>query len=309
MVIQRAYFDVGGEQGTFFIKTEQDLTSAHNILAQDERFKQVQISPFIEGLSVSMLGCVTPQGVLTSPLQLQLIDIPEALHGQLATGVFLGHDWGFHSWEDKTEHEAQYIVESVGTYLADKGYKGIFGIDFIYEEQTKKLFPLECNPRFTGALPVYSLMILEQGKVPPMEFFHIAAHLGIKEPFDFEYVNKYLKKRQAISHISLTPKGIYEMKLKLTAGVYSMLPDQNAIRYERPGALLSDITNSSEFLMIDSVPYQGDRIIQNVPRLFKFIFASSIARSSLQVKPEVGRLLTSLSTALRKHQQPNDKST
>ena len=122
VVIQRADYDVNGEQGTFFIKEEKDLLRAHKILSADERYKEIQISPLVEGPSVSMIGCITHLGVLTSGLQLQLIDIPESLHGQLPTGIFLGHDWAFREWTEKAETTAKQVVESVGEFLFQKGF-------------------------------------------------------------------------------------------------------------------------------------------------------------------------------------------
>lgn len=302
VVVQRADFDVGGEQGTFFIHTENDWRDMHGILSRDTRFQQVQISPFIQGNSVSMLGCVTPEGILTSPLQLQLIDVPEALHGQLPTGVFLGHDWGFHPWTEATEQTAQTVVESIGEFLSQKGYKGIFGIDFMHEEETGRIFALECNPRFTGALPVFSLMTTAQG-IPPIELFHLMAHLNITTPFYFQKINNALKRRLPVAHLSLTPKGVFRINLPLAAGVYSYQKQTQTLRYERPGAFLWNIKNKNEFLLIDSIPYQGDAVIQNVPRLFKLIFPRSIASSSYKIDSEIGDMVTNLSRALRKEQE------
>ncbi|MDO8663641.1 MAG: ATP-grasp domain-containing protein [Candidatus Wildermuthbacteria bacterium] len=304
VVVQRADFDVSGEQGTFFVKDKESWKAMYDILCKDIRYKEVLICPFIEGYSTSMLGCITHLGVLTSTLQLQLVDVPESLHGQLATGVFLGHDWGFVGWPPTAEEAAQNIVEKIGGFIAAKGFKGIFGIDFMYETKTGKIFPLECNPRFTGALPVYSLMTTYLGKTPPVEFFHIMAHLNINEPFDFDAVNKGLKERFPVSHISLTPKGAYEMKLPLKAGIYSFSSGNNSVTFQRPGAFLWELKNDSEFLIIDSIPRQGGEIIQNVPRLCKLIFRRAIASSSSEIHPEIGRLVTALSTALRKDQTP-----
>lgn len=302
VVVQRADFDVNGEQGTFFIRNENDWRAAFDILSHDERYKEIQICPFIEGPSVSMLGCITHLGVLTSTLQLQLIDVPEALHGQLPTGVFLGHDWGFRAWTEKTEKTAQQVMESIGEFLAEKGFKGVFGIDFVYSPERKELFPLECNPRFTAALPMYSLMITSLNKIPPIEFFHLMAQLDIKEDFDFRAVNEGLKERTPVSHISLTPKGVYKMNMNLAAGVYSFSPESLGLRYERPGAFLWDLKNDSEFLMVDSVPRFGAKVAQDAPTLFRLIFPRSIASSSFSVDPQIGQLITGLSTLLRKDQ-------
>lgn len=300
-VVQRADFDVAGELGTFFIHSEDDWRNAHEILSKDDRYHFVTISPFIEGYSVSMLGCITPQGVLTSTLQLQLIDVPESLHGQLPTGVFLGHDWAFRSWPAESEQTAQKVVESIGEHLAAQGFKGIFGIDMLYDTKTHEIFPIECNPRFTGALPVYSLMTVDVG-APTIEFFHIATHLGIEVEFDFAAVNQVFKERRPLAHISLTPKGITEMNLPLAAGVYSYDRKAHMLRYERPGAFYWDFKNPEEFMIIDSLPRLGGRVIQNVPRLCKLIFPRQIARSSFAVEPEIGELITLLSEALRKDQ-------
>lgn len=302
-VVQRGDFDVAGEQGTFFVRNEREWQVMHNILSADERFKEVQVSPFVEGHSTSVLGCITHQGVLTSPLQLQFIDVPEALHNQLPTGVFLGHDWNFKDWPESIEKEAQVAVERVGEFLFKQGFRGIFGIDFIYDTAKKQIFPLECNPRFTGSLPMYSLMIMAQNTVPPMEFFHLMAHLNIQESFDFEKVNKHLKSRLSFAHISLTPKGVFEMKLPLGAGIYSYEPSKKELSYQRPGAFPWELQNEREFLMIDSVPRLGQRVIQNVPRLYKLIFARPVATSSSGVQKDVGTLLYDLSTALRKNQE------
>jgi hypothetical protein len=308
-VVQRADFEVGGELGTFFIHNKDNWKACHEILSKDECFTKVTISPFIKGVSPSMLGCVTHQGILSSTLQSQLIDIPEALHGQMPTGVFLGHDWGYSEWPPEVEEEAKRMVEAIGYHLASKGFRGVFGIDFLYDPTTHEIFPLECNPRFTGALPMYSLMSMANG-VPPLELFHLMSHLGIQAPFDFESVNRDLKKRLPLAHISLTPKGIYEMKLDLAAGIYSFDPITKEIKYERPGAFYWDFKNDHEFLLIDSVPRRGSRVAQNVPGFCKLVFPRRIATSSFAIDPEIGEVITKLSAALRKDQvKPEQPST
>lgn len=307
-VVQRADFDVAGELGTFFIRNQEDWQKMRDILSKDERYHTVTISPFITGHSLSMLGCVTDKGILTSTLQLQLIDVPESLHGQLPTGIFLGHDWTFHPWPKATEHTAQKIVESIGIHLAEKGFKGIFGIDFLYDTSTQEIFPIECNPRFTGALPIYSLMAAASN-IPTIEFFHIMTHLDIQSNFNFDMVNAALKTRVPIAHISITPKGIFEMKLPLAAGIYSYDSKNKSLCYERPGAFLWDFKNENEFIIIDSVPQPNGKVIQNVPRLFKLVFPRRIARSTFAVEPEIGELITNISTALRENQQSPPEET
>jgi len=299
-VIQRADLEVGGEQGTLFVHTKEHWERAHEILSEDTRFKMIQVSLFVKGDSLSMLGCVTHLGILTSMLQLQLIDIPEVLQGNVSTGSFLGHDWMFKSWEQRTQNEAQRTVETIGEHLKQKGFRGIFGIDFIYNKQTKELLPLECNPRPTGALPPYSLMTIAYTDIPPLEFFQFMAQLGIEEDFDFEAVNKKLKQSFPVSHISLSPKGILKMPLTLASGIYSYSFEQEVLTYRRPGAFLHELKDSEEFLIIDTVPRKGAIIVQNVPRSFKIIFPRSIASSSYSLQPNIAKMVDTISRALRK---------
>ncbi|PJE64733.1 MAG: hypothetical protein COU90_00485 [Candidatus Ryanbacteria bacterium CG10_big_fil_rev_8_21_14_0_10_43_42] len=301
VVVQRADLEVSGNLGTFFLHTKDDWHMCRDILSGDNRFNEILISPFIEGFAPSMLGCVTARGVLTSTLQLQLIDVPESLHGSAATGTFLGNDWIFHSWPDETVKTAQHIVEEIGLYLSRKGYKGVFGIDFIYNKETHDLYPIECNPRFTGAFPMHSQMLMMQG-VPPMEFFHIAAHLGIDVQFDFEKVNAAIKQRLPLSHIALVPHGIQKMTLPLQTGIYRYNHETSELTYIRAGIFMEDIKNDGEFLIVDSVPRFGSSIAQGVPRIFKLVFRKGIATSSMGVVPEVGIILAKLSSALRKNQ-------
>lgn len=297
-VVQRGDKEVGGNEGTFFVHSRADFDRCRDILIQDKSFSTIVCARFVKGHSTSMLGCVMPQGTLTGPLQLQLIDVPQSLHGVGANGVFFGNDLGFVDWEQSVEDKAQEVVERVGDYLKSQGYKGIFGIDFLYDKETKEIFASECNPRFTGSLVLYSLMLLQAG-VPPMEFFHLLTHLDIHADFDFSKVNQALKTRVPCTHIAFSPRGITSMELDFPAGVYECKPgDGESLNYIGPGVSLSDLRTQNQFLLVDTVPALHDRIEQQVPRLFKFIFPRSIALSSYEIDKNAGLLVKGFADAL-----------
>jgi len=301
VVVQPGDYEIPG--GTMFVHSQTDLDKARAAYKQaehyDDRVKSIKISPFITGNALSMLGCVMEQGVLTSTLQLQLVDVPESLHGFEPSGMFFGHDWGFKDWDEQKELEAQKTVETLGHWLYKRGYRGIFGIDFIYDHQTKELFPLECNPRFTGAIPVYSEINL-LNEVPPIDFFTLVAYLKIPIEFDFNAVNAAWKKHVNVSHIAITPRGVDIMKINLATGVYTYHEKEKSLEYLRPGAFLHELKNDKEFLIIDQVPRQGQEIIQNVPRLFKFIFPNSIAEGTSKIKAPYSEILNSIGNLLRR---------
>lgn len=298
-VVQRADKEVGGNEGTFFIHDDADYRRCLSVLGKDTNFEQIVATRFVEGWSTSMLGCVMPQGILSGPLQLQLIDVPQALHGVPPNGIFFGNDLGFNAWKEGTQARAQKVVEAIGAHLQKNGYKGIFGIDFLYDKKTGEIFPNECNPRFTGSLVLYSLMLLEAG-VPPMEFFHLMAHLNIQSSYDFDAINAALKTCQPCAHIAFSPRGITSMELPLLAGVYVYEPAGPSLSYKGPGISLADLKNENEFLLIDTVPSLGGSIEQNVPRLFKFIFPRNIAKSSYEIDTKAGFLVKQFADKLLK---------
>lgn len=300
LVAQPGDYEVSGS--TYFIHNPEDLQKAFEFYNNKERFervKKIKLTPFVTGDAVSMLGCVTDLGILTSPLQLQLIDVPEALYTQPPTGAFFGHDWGYKSWSDQTANDAQAAVEQIGRWLAKRGYRGIFGVDFIHDKDTGKVYPLECNPRFTGAVPVYSQLNLLAG-VPPIDFFTIVSQLRIPIKFDFNAVNELWKKPVNAAHVAIVPNGVEQMKITLATGIYTYHEQTKSLEYLRPGAFLHELKNEKEFIIIDQVPKVGKIISQNVPRLFKFIFNTTIAEASNKIKPQYGEILKKMGDVLRR---------
>ena len=295
-VVQRADKEVGGNEGTFFIHAKVDFEECISALSVDEGFENVIVTPYIDGYSTSMLGCVLEQGTLSGPLQLQLIDVQQSLHGVKGNGIFFGNDLGFHPWGEQIEKQAEEVVEKVGDYMRAQGYRGIFGIDFLYDKKRNVIFPNECNPRAPGSAMLYSLALLKAG-LPPLDFFHIMAQLGIKSSFDFKKTNAALKIHASYSHIAFSPRGITSMELPLKAGIYAY--DNNvSLSYRGPGISLADLKNEQEFLLIDTVPSLGSAIEQNVPRLFKFIFPRSIANSTYEIDSEAGFLVDRFAKSL-----------
>ncbi len=303
-LVQRVYLKLGVEQSPFCVQDSFDWEDVCESISRptELEFKEIRISPVLSGYSASVVGCVTHLGILTSPLQLHLVDVSEVLHGEQPAGIFLGHDWSLQPWDPQIEKTAQQITGCIGKYLSQKGFAGIFGINFTYDTKTKNIFPVEFNSFFTDAFPVYSLMINSLNKVPPMDFFHLMAQLNIKEWFDFDRVNAGLKERLPLSTIFLRPTGIKEMKIPLKAGIYSYDKENKKIVFERPGAFLWELQDDSEFLMIDSMPRFEKPIIDNVPSLFKLIFPRSIAKSSSEIEPVAGEIITALSSILRENQ-------
>lgn len=275
---------------SFRIQNKSDLDRCLEAASKHRlNVEKLLLTKFVKGDSLSMFGCAVAQGkVLTSGLQTQLIDIPELLSDELPQGRFIGHDWVLRNWSEETEKEAVGIVEQVGSYLYFKGYRGIFGVDFIYDAEVETLYPIECNPRLTGALPSAMLYVLHRG-LPPLELFHMSQLRRIEFAFDFNSLNAAYKESITGSHVCFHVPRPTEMKRDVPIGIYQYA-ENGEVNYVRPGLFPWDLKRSNEVLLIDSIFKQGQSLFK-AQRAFRLIFPGSIAQSSYRLKPEYAKVV------------------
>ncbi len=144
---------------------------------------------------------------------------------------------------------------------------------------------------------------MQYQKAPPMDLFHLMAQRGIQADFDFDAVNAKYKEHHPVSHISLHPLGIYEMKLPITAGTYDYAAESGLLTLRRDKVFLWDIKDAErEFTLVNMIPRMGSPVQQEVQRLCSVIFPRSISDGSFAVTEEAGQIITMLSKALRKDQ-------
>ena len=294
LVLQLPEVTKGGGRGNTFIRQPQDLPKFWQKVKQlGESFdlQHVIIAKFIESISPSITGCVTRNGVLTGVVQTQITDIPEVINLQKGSGLFVGHDWSYRNYAPKIQRQADNIAKSFGSYLAKRGYKGIFGLDLLVEKETEKVFACECNPRYTGAFPVYSMIQNKLGE-PSFDIFHLLEHLNIDYQLDFKKVDQQYKQPKKGAHLILYNKtnDYLEVGQGLKAGVYKLLAATcpQSLRSKRcrrgrypldarirPGFAFEDIKNNDEFVITDGAPRQGD-IIRPGLRILKILFPRAI---------------------------------
>lgn len=276
----------GGGRSTifFFKKNKKNIYQIINKRLKDIKYEGAQplvvISRFHKGPNMSISGCITAEnGVLTSNAQYQLIDIKEVSAAKNnATGVFCGHDWSLSSnISEKINKEAEAIAVEIGNLLKKEGVRGIFGVDFIWDEKIEEVVPLEINVRLLGTFPTSVYVQLEKKEVP-LAAFHILEFLGIKYRIKNKAVYKKNKHRQG-AHISLfNPKNfavICEKEIK--GGVYSL--KRGRLNFERLGVELRDIKQNNEFIITDSVPVSGIAF-GGGNKLLKIITKQAIAKNN-----------------------------
>lgn len=143
----------------------------------------------------------------------------------------------------------------MGEYLAGMGYKGILGIDFLISRDQKQVYPLECNPRFTGAFPMLSQLQLWHNIIP-MDVFHMLEFLDLPYEMDAASLNARYEEPIRGSHIILFrgPNAILKGDGLPSAGLYERDPDSGRICFVDGASDYREIRSERQFIIIDGPP-------------------------------------------------------
>ena len=251
----------GGGKGTFFIKTAKDLRGARESLialtkGEISDSQEMVISQFIKGSSPSVTGCVTRWGILSTSPQYQVLSIPE-LYNRPGAGLFCGHDWSFSHFSPLVCRQVYETTEKVGQYLQKIGYKGIFGLDFIMDKQTEKIYIVECNPRLLGSFPTLTMAQIRNGE-PPILAFHILEFLNIDYQVDIKAINQQMRRQRKGTQMLLhnLANGWVQVHSRVKPGVYRLNSNREMV-FVRDGYKLSHLEGREEFLITEGILDEG----------------------------------------------------
>lgn len=236
--------------GTTTIENEKDINKAW----KDLKGKKIKVAKFIEGPLLSCTGCVTKYGILISPLRYQIIGEPTVTADKY---LWCGNDWNIDDLDDKIKDYAYKIVDKIGNHLKNQhSYKGIFGIDFILDKNSDKLYSLELNPRLLGTTQLYASLQVEN-KEPPLVGFHILEFLNVEYNIDINKLNIKIGEEKKGAHIILRNKFKENVVIKknLKLGVYIFENDK--LIFLRKGYCLQHIKNRRKEFVITAVPNKG----------------------------------------------------
>lgn len=291
LVFQLTDYSTGGGQGTFFINSRKDWDRFWEFTNSPERQKElkfVNICERVDGRAASLTGCATKHGVVTGILQTQIIDQPELVGFRGRSGVWLGHDWHVR-FSGIAQLNAEKLCQKWGEHIYKKGYKGIFGLDVVVNE-SDEITAIECNSRYTGAFPVYTMLQLSQGEMP-LDVWHLAEWLGLDYEMDLPAVQAVSRRPKPGAHIILHNLAEKETKInnQIKAGVYK----NN--QFIRPGFSLLDIQSDDELVLCDRIPNQG-QTVKPAERMGKLIFRRRIIDDQGNLLPEIKRVVKEILT-------------
>ncbi len=255
MVIQIP--DLGGGKGTFFIHSEVDFKALLENIYFKKHAGSLTVAKYIGGPSPSMTGVVTKHGVITSRLIKQILAVPECVSSDKGPGAFVGHDFSVSHFSPVLREKAAVIVKMVGQVMQIKGYRGIFGIDFVVDEKEQEIYPVECNPRLLGSFPAYTMAQKINQEIPFL-FFQVLEFLGSDYQIDADEISKKSATDLAGAHFHLynlhNEPVIVDRQIK--PGIYR-LDNQQKLNWLRDGFDLSHLQHETEFIVTDGVPIKG----------------------------------------------------
>ncbi|MBU1176835.1 MAG: ATP-grasp domain-containing protein [Patescibacteria group bacterium] len=281
----------GGGKGTFLIDGQESFQETIDKLNRtvdddnedNEKRKiipptEVIVAKFIQGPSPSITACVTKDGILSTNLQHQILDIPQLYNPEKGFGLFCGHDWTSSNFDKETSEQAYEYVQKIGNHFKEIGYKGIFGLDFVLSKKTKKLYVIECNPRMLGSYPTVNMAQLLNNE-PPLLAFHVLEFINADYQVDIEEVNKIIRQKKIGSQMILHNLSGHWAKNKreLKAGIYKL--ENNKLKYLREGYDLKHLKDKEEFLLADGVPFKKSHFSPN-RRLCRILTLNSVLDSS-----------------------------
>ena len=158
LVVQLPHGDSGIT--TFFISSAVDYRRHARAIAGA---REVKIMRRIRCRPLTIEGCVTRYGTLVGPLMMELTGHPALTPFR---GGWCGNELAGYALAPDLRLQARRATEALGQRLAQAGYRGYFGLDYLLDQDTGDLYLGELNPRITGVTPLTSQAALDAGDVP-----------------------------------------------------------------------------------------------------------------------------------------------
>jgi len=163
--------------------------------------------------------------------------------------------------------QVEKYMDTVGTWMAHAGFRGIFGMDFVTKDGA--VYPVEINPRFQNSTSLYNVLNKRSKSSSGMLFLlHIAEFLQDEDEVMRRYVRRFpgeelmrpVRGCQVILHNRMTRNIVTG---KLEAGVYRLKGEK--LEFVRSGASLEECRNRSEVMVTCGVPAPDIPLEANAP--------------------------------------------
>ncbi len=250
---------------TFMIREEKEFKD----LTKKYTGQVVTARKYIDGFSINVNGIIVsgadgPRTFCSFPA-VQIVGAPECSNFPTS---FCGNDYAsVRGVSKKILRKIEETVKIVGSWMAEEGFRGIFGMDLVTDGEN--IYPIEINPRFQNSTSLYTaLENIQKPDVDPLFLLHIAEFLQKDDKVLRKYVEEFsydglmspISGSQVIIHNRMRSSTVTGT---LEPGVYRS--KRESLEKVAEGATLADVSSMSDILITCAVPKQFTIVEANAP--------------------------------------------
>jgi len=196
-------------KNTYFIEKEDEF----NLLKKRFPHTLAKVTSEIKAITVLNNCCLYHGQVLISPPALQINGFSLLSQNKAAT---CGRQWPAVLPDIRMEKEIKDISFRVGDIMNKNGFRGFFGLDFLIEENSGKIYLTEINPRLTASSSFFTYLEKATGRLPLL-LYHYAEFSSV----DLPLMTENGKDEIAGSQLSLRNRETFtKIKLPQNFGIY-----------------------------------------------------------------------------------------
>lgn len=154
---------------TYFVFQKEEFTKLQNKFLETN----VRVSKYMKGVTLLNNCCIYRDNILVGPPALQVSGISQLCDNPSVT---CGRQWPNGILSDNQTDEIGSISRILGKVMQKNGFGGIFGIDFLIENKTGRVFLSEINARMTASTAFYTKVEMGLNIIPLMAY-HFAQFL------------------------------------------------------------------------------------------------------------------------------------
>lgn len=229
------------------------IASATDWAEAGERFagEEVWVAPYAGTMSFNVNALATEDGTLGSFPSVQIV-------GQSA----LNSPASGHCGNDFTAASAvprrfldniREQTESIGDWLADRGYRGLFGLDFVVDDRTGRPCAVDLNPRWQGSTSLQSQAESRQGRVP-LAAAELAWRFGLMRTAELTALaDRFFEPLEGSQVFLRTAAGSWcGCRKAVPAGIYT-----SELKCRRPALRLGEMDAPEEIVITGGLPRPG----------------------------------------------------
>ena len=247
MVIQVDY-STGG-RGTYFIDSEADFLVVRDDIMTANQTQRLVVSKRVAGSSFAIQCFVADGNVQRMNWWHRDLVAVEGVYNNLLSGAALQSVatkyCGAVLQNIPTEYldQVEALTQKVGTVLVAQGWRGIFGMDFVVDDASDKIYLIEINPRFTAVSHVYATAMRAVGCATDFMTEQVKGLIG-KEATSFQNMDASLPNVYFYLKLQNTRSTPVRLRKSCRLGVYRNFTNKSS------GFGIEDLKNEDDIVVI-----------------------------------------------------------